>query len=104
MQQTWKSSTCPLSRARDCSEVRGDSTGSSACFSGTLTKVVLSLEAHRTEGQGITLSVAKVVSVKLRGTEAGSGPWHFCEKSEFPLRNVSSFCPRPESPGPGTSH
>lgn len=52
---TRKSSTCLLSRARAAARYGGTQgpLGSSACFSRTVTKVVLGLEAHQTEGQGV---------------------------------------------------
>lgn len=53
-----------------------------ACFSRTVTKVVLCWGALSTEQQGNAKCVAKVVKVELRGRGAGTGPLHFCKRNQ----------------------
>lgn len=62
--------------------------GSSACFSRTVVKVVLCLGAHGIEEQGNDKTVATVVTVKLRGRGADSGPWHFCKRNQNFFRGL----------------
>ena len=66
--------------------VRGGETqgllGSSACLSRTVAKVLFCPGAHRIEKRGNAKTVAKVVTVKLRGPGAGCGSWHFHKRNQ----------------------
>lgn len=63
-------------RLKDCLAV------SSACLSRTVAKVLFCPGAHRIEKRGNAKTVAKVVTVKLRGPGAGCGSWHFHKRNQ----------------------